>query len=130
MAHILKVAELREELSKRGLTTTGIKATLVKRLESAIHTDINDRLQKRAKEESEDEDGDFATKIMAVDDLRSLSVKQLREEASLRGVSTGGSKKQLLEKLCECSQRKNPDVVEGSFFICFLVEQIECIESV
>ncbi|KAI3711773.1 hypothetical protein L1987_70319 [Smallanthus sonchifolius] len=119
---MLKVAELRDELSKRGLTTTGNKTTLVKRLESTIHTDINDKLEKRASEESED--GDFEhTKIWAIDDLRSLSVKQLCE-ASLRGVSTGGSKKQLLERLCEDSQMKNQDIVEGSFFFTLFLTKI------
>ncbi|KAI3682761.1 hypothetical protein L1987_82991 [Smallanthus sonchifolius] len=119
MASKLKVDELRDELSKRGLSTTGIKTTLVKRLECAIRkesvpvTDSDNRLEKRAREESAD--GDFkcaSSKIRAIGDLRSLSIKQLREEASLRGVSTGGSKKELIERLCEDSQTNTQNIVE------------------
>ncbi|MFS7901678.1 putative NAD(+) ADP-ribosyltransferase transcription regulator SAP family [Helianthus anomalus] len=120
MASKLKVDELRDELSKRGLSTTGTKPTLVKRLESAIRKEpvpVTDsdtsRLEKRAREESED--GDYKSglvKVRAVDDLRSLSVKQLREEAVLRGVSTGGSKRELIERLCDDSQANNRTVVE------------------
>ncbi|KAD3338172.1 hypothetical protein E3N88_33693 [Mikania micrantha] len=119
MATKLKVEELRDELSKRGLSTTGIKTTLLKRLESAIRnesvsvTDSNSRLVKRAREESED--GDFKcgpAKIRAIDDLKGLSIKQLREEASVRGVSTNGSKKELIERLCEDSQTNTQRIAE------------------
>ncbi|KAI3668282.1 hypothetical protein L6452_43359 [Arctium lappa] len=114
MASNLKVDQLRDELSKRGLSTTGIKPTMVKRLESAIRKEeslpSNNRLEKRERENSED--GDFNQKIRAIDDLRNLSIKQLRQQASLRGVSTIGSKKQLLERLCEHTQIKNEDIVE------------------
>ncbi|KAI3521485.1 hypothetical protein L1887_10953 [Cichorium endivia] len=103
MASKLKVEELRDELFKRGLSTTGIKTALVKRLEYAIRKesvlagDSNTRLLKREREKPED--GDFncnTLKIRAIDDLRKLDIKQLREHASLIRVSASGSKKELL----------------------------------
>ncbi|XP_023744602.1 poly [ADP-ribose] polymerase 2 [Lactuca sativa] len=119
MASNLNVDELRDELSKRGLSTAGIKTTLVKRLESAIRKesvpegDLNNRVLKRDREKPED--GDFncgSLKIRAIDDLRKLNIKQLREQASLSGVSASGSKKELLERLCKDSQTNNDDIVE------------------
>ncbi|XP_076912859.1 poly [ADP-ribose] polymerase 2-like [Bidens hawaiensis] len=117
MASKLTVDQLRDELSKRGLTTTGIKTTLVKRLESAIRnesvpvTDSNSRLEKRPRE-TDDLKCENNQKIRAVDDLRRLSVKQLREEASARGVSTSGSKKELIETLCGDAETNDPSIGE------------------
>ncbi|KAI3679926.1 hypothetical protein L2E82_50906 [Cichorium intybus] len=119
MASKLKVEELRDELSKRGLSTTGIKTALVKRLESAIRKesvpagDSNARVLKREREKPED--GDFncnTLKIRAIDDLRKLNIRQLREHASLSGVSASGSKKEVLERLCKDSQTNNEEIVE------------------
>lgn len=113
MASKLKVDELRDELSKRGLSTTGIKPTLAKRLEYAIRKESlpsSNRLEKRKRENSED--GDFNQKIRTIDELRNLSIKQLRQQASLRGVLTSGSKNELLERLCKDSQTPNQDIVE------------------
>ena len=42
----LKVAELREELSERGLDTKGNKAQLVKRLQKALVAEQNDGMIK------------------------------------------------------------------------------------
>lgn len=92
----------------------------MKRLESAIRKesvpegDLNNRVLKRDREKPED--GDFncgSLKIRAIDDLRKLNIKQLREQASLSGVSASGSKKELLERLCKDSQTNNDDIVEG-----------------
>uniref|UniRef100_UPI001CB9A93C poly [ADP-ribose] polymerase 2 n=1 Tax=Erigeron canadensis TaxID=72917 RepID=UPI001CB9A93C len=111
----LKVEELRDQLSKRGLSTTGTKPFLVKRLDSAIRKECNndDKLGKRKREESQD--GDFesgSVKVRAVDELKKLSVKQLREEAVVCGVSSGGSKKELLGRLCNEPETNAKDIVE------------------
>lgn len=92
----------------------------VKRLESAISKEsvpVTDSNNKRDREESED--GDFKLKIRAIDDLRGLSVKQLREEALVRGVSVNGSKKELLQRLCDDPQTNSHNVVEKG--ICFFI---------
>ncbi|XP_071721412.1 poly [ADP-ribose] polymerase 2 [Rutidosis leptorrhynchoides] len=123
MASKLKVDELREQLSTRGLSTAGIKSTLVKRLDAAMRKesatvtvkvgDSNDNNNLPEKRRSED--GDFkceSSKIRAIDDFRGLSIKQLREQASVRGVSTTGSKKELLERLCNDSETKTQEIAE------------------
>ncbi|XP_074268580.1 poly [ADP-ribose] polymerase 2-like [Silene latifolia] len=114
----MKVDELRTELSKRGLSTAGIKPTLVKRLDSA--------LRKEAKQSANDTAAEAAAVIAAEDTAtavvvgekrereseecdggieereryQKMSVIQLRKEASNRGVSTSGTKKELVERLC------------------------------
>ncbi|WCJ22229.1 Poly [ADP-ribose] polymerase 2 [Euphorbia peplus] len=105
MANKLRVDELRAELSKRGLDTTGTKPTLVRRLESAemsmeAHDAGTGSRIKRGREH-EDTDCNVAEKINAVEMYRDMNVKQLREQAKIRGVSTAGTKKELLERLCE-----------------------------
>lgn len=41
----LRVVDLREHLSTRGLSTSGLKADLVKRLREAIETEANGKYQ-------------------------------------------------------------------------------------
>lgn len=55
--------------------------------------------RKRPREVSE-ADSVAPRKIKAVDELRSMTVKQLREESGMRGVSIAGTKKELIERLC------------------------------
>ncbi|XP_031126370.1 poly [ADP-ribose] polymerase 2 [Ipomoea triloba] len=123
MATKFKVDELRAELAKRGLDTTGTKPTLVRRLEEAIQevsnrqsTSSNGNNRKRQRDGSENEDTE-KNKVKVTEELRSMTVKQLREEASRRGISTSGSKKELVERLSSFSDDgsdngKLPDVVE------------------
>ena len=43
-----------------------------------------------------------------------MGIRQLREQADLRGVSSSGSKKELLERLCEDSKDQDlKDIPEG-----------------
>ncbi|PWA50198.1 poly(ADP-ribose) polymerase [Artemisia annua] len=79
----------------------------VKRLESAIRKDSvpvgdsNTRLEKRARDESQDQElNNESNKIRAVDELKNVSIQELRKEAENRGISTSGTKKELLERLC------------------------------
>ncbi|XP_021805101.1 poly [ADP-ribose] polymerase 2 [Prunus avium] len=114
MASKLKVEELRNQLAQRGLTTTGNKPTLVQRLEAALRqenmqpTDASDVSAsivstKRGRQSNEDGESTGSEKIKATDEFRDMSVKQLREQATLRGISATGSKKELLERLSEDS---------------------------
>ncbi|KAH8489158.1 hypothetical protein H0E87_024708 [Populus deltoides] len=113
MANKLKVDELRAELAKRGLDTTGTKPSLVRRLESALEqenkqsevdsVDGGGRSNNKRERESEDGGGDSnngTEKIKAIEKFRDMNVKQLREQASLLGVSTAGTKRQLIDRLC------------------------------
>ncbi|XP_059625657.1 poly [ADP-ribose] polymerase 2 [Cornus florida] len=114
MANKLKVDELRDELAQRGHSTTGTKPTLVRRLESAIRKEnkqsndsINVSESKKRHRVSGDGDSNGAEKIKAIDKFRDMGIKQLREQATLRGIFTNGSKKQLLETLCADSKKDN-----------------------
>ncbi|XP_073144779.1 poly [ADP-ribose] polymerase 2 isoform X2 [Henckelia pumila] len=91
----LKVDQLRDLLAKRGLSTAGTKPTLVKRLEAAIQQDHN----------TDTDGGDSSNKRKRptdsdIDELQTMTVKQLRDEAESRGLSSTGTKKQLLQRLC------------------------------
>ncbi|KAL7151166.1 hypothetical protein ABFS83_04G013500 [Erythranthe nasuta] len=107
----LKVEELRAKLDERGLSTAGIKPTLVRRLDAAIReekkmkaVDLNsdpDSSRKRKRDsDANDSDSGAPRKIETIDELQSMNVKQLREKASIRGVSAAGTKKELIERLC------------------------------
>lgn len=123
MANKLKVEELRTELSQRGLSTTGTKPTLVRRLESAIRQEEtnkqsidstdNSTSKKRPRETENNGDSNGTEKIKAVDRFRDISIQQLRKEAALRGLSKTGSKKQLIERLCTDSQEDSNAVIEA-----------------
>ncbi|KAJ0250128.1 hypothetical protein HA466_0143210 [Hirschfeldia incana] len=109
MANKLKVDELRAKLAERGLSTTGLKSVLVERLEEAIAEDAkkkDDESKKRKRKRTVDSsaDGDEeSNKLIAIGELRGMNVKELREEASKRGVAATGTKKELLERLCNGS---------------------------
>lgn len=123
MANKLKVEELRTELSQRGLSTTGTKPTLVRRLESAIRQEEtnkqsidstdNSTSKKRPRETENNGDSNGTEKIKAVDRFRDISIQQLRKEAALRGLSKTGSKKQLIERLCTDYQEDSNAVIEA-----------------
>ncbi|OAY61835.1 poly [ADP-ribose] polymerase 2-A [Manihot esculenta] len=108
MANKLKVDELRAELAKRGLDTTGTKPFLVLRLESALEQEnkqttdtIDARGSRKRERDTQDGVSNGAGKIKAIENFREMNIKQLREQAKLRGVSTNGTKKEILERLCD-----------------------------
>ncbi|KAL5701309.1 NAD(+) ADP-ribosyltransferase [Ranunculus cassubicifolius] len=96
MSNKLRVDQLRSQLSQRGLDITGTKPILVQRLDSALlieSTKANDDEElvnnKKRKRESDEE--------LIVNEM---SIKQLREQAKLRGVPANGSKKELVQRIC------------------------------
>ncbi|PIA61335.1 hypothetical protein AQUCO_00300704v1 [Aquilegia coerulea] len=115
MASKLKVDELRSELSKRKLNTSGTKLILVQRLKSAISNEknINNKaapsIGKKRKRKSEE---DVSVKVEDVDKLRAMGVCQLRKQATLHGVLTTGLKKQLLERLGADLQKRPEDATK------------------
>ncbi|KAJ4905453.1 Poly [ADP-ribose] polymerase 2 [Raphanus sativus] len=120
MANKLKVDELRSKLAERGLSTTGLKSVLVERLEEAIAEDAkkeeSKRKRKRTVDSSSDGGGDDdSNKLIAIGELRAMNVKEMREEASRRGVAATGTKKELLERLCNGpSAQVNAQVKSGT----------------
>ncbi|XP_048337151.2 poly [ADP-ribose] polymerase 2 isoform X2 [Ziziphus jujuba] len=125
MASKLKVEELRTQLAQRGLSTTGTKHTLVRRLDSAIRKESKQLSvaanggdgtvgKKRERESVDDDKPNGSEKIKAVDSFRDMGIQQLREQAALRGISTSGSKKELLERLCEYSDKGSNDIPQES----------------
>lgn len=113
MASQLKVDQLREELSKRGLSITGTKPILVNRLETAIEEEklnANNLTRKRPREHDQ---------IDGSCELRNMSVEQLREEAIRKGVSSSGTTKEIILRLEDVQvkediEEKNKTLVDKS----------------
>ncbi|KAF8392578.1 hypothetical protein HHK36_022923 [Tetracentron sinense] len=106
MANKLKVYELRTEPALRGLNIAGTKPTLVRKLKSALNKEnkssvgLNDASAgKKRQRESENVDLSGPEKVKAIEKLQEMGIRQLREQATLRGISATGSKKELLERL-------------------------------
>ncbi|XP_021839258.2 poly [ADP-ribose] polymerase 2 isoform X2 [Spinacia oleracea] len=112
MASNMKVDELRAELSKRDLDTSGTKPTLVKRLESALRKetkqlaakDESGSTKKRDRENDDSKEiGNVVDEIGEIERFQGMTVQKLRKEASIRGLSTSGTKKELVQRLCDSS---------------------------
>ncbi|KAG7030214.1 Poly [ADP-ribose] polymerase 2 [Cucurbita argyrosperma subsp. argyrosperma] len=120
MANRLKVDELRTQLAQRGLDTSGTKPALVRRLESAIREEEKSLIDKdaaaavgRKRRGRHSEDSNGSDLISDVEKLREMNVQKLREEAVRRGISSTGSKKELLKRLCEeCEKEKEDEAVD------------------
>ncbi|XP_048504416.1 poly [ADP-ribose] polymerase 2-A isoform X2 [Beta vulgaris subsp. vulgaris] len=129
MASNMKVDELRAELSKRGLNTSGIKPTLVRRLDAAVlkendqstvkdESNNNSTVGKKRDREDEDENNEDSKEISAIDKFQGMSIQMLRKKASLRGISTIGTKKELVQRLSNAAavddgNAKGGELVEG-----------------
>ncbi|KAF3436462.1 hypothetical protein FNV43_RR23554 [Rhamnella rubrinervis] len=121
MSNKLKVEEVRTQLAQRGLSTTGNKPTLVRRLDSAIRkeskqlSDANgDGSVGKKRERDPDDESNGSQKIRAVDMFRDMSIQQLREQAAVRGISKTGSKKELFERLCQDSDNPSNDILQAN----------------
>ncbi|KAL2927715.1 Poly [ADP-ribose] polymerase 2 [Bienertia sinuspersici] len=118
MANTMKVDELRTQLSKRGLNTSGTKPTLVRRLESAINEESNQskvkaevnptvRRKKRGRKDDDvenevlKENDNGSDEISGFDKFQGMNIQKLRKEASVRGLSSNGTKKELVQRLCD-----------------------------
>jgi hypothetical protein len=101
------VGDLKEELEERGLSTSGRKNTLVKRLEddnAAAEEEEEEEPEEEEDEELEDEESDEEDEEDEEEEEESYtewSVAELRDEAGERDLSTSGSKKALIARLEE-----------------------------
>ncbi|XXG84261.1 hypothetical protein AAC387_Pa10g1812 [Persea americana] len=104
MSAKLKVDQLREQLTQRGLDSSGLKSALVRRLDAAIDEEQKKNSsvsRKRTRDcRDEQESASDSQKVEAVEQIRVMGVRQLREQASLRGISEAGSKRELVERIC------------------------------
>ncbi|KAL6957899.1 Poly [ADP-ribose] polymerase 2 [Sarracenia purpurea var. burkii] len=88
----------------------------VRRFESAIREEAKqsidstgDSTSKKRHRETENEDSNGSYKIKQIGKFRDMSVRELRKEAALQGFSTSGSKKELLERLCNDFQKDSEE---------------------
>ena len=101
----LKVAELRNECTKRGLDTKGVKAVLIKRLDEAVEGGANKRTIEEV--EGDVEEAPEAKKPAVEEeteetvDFKKLKVAELRTECTKRGLDTKGVKAVLIKRLEE-----------------------------
>ncbi|XP_057549192.1 poly [ADP-ribose] polymerase 2 isoform X2 [Amaranthus tricolor] len=113
MANNMKVDQLRDELSKRGLDISGTKPTLAKRLNAALRKEdalstpteeSNSTIgKKRERENKELNNEESKDEISVIDKFQAMNVQNLRKEATLRGISPVGTKKELVERLCSAA---------------------------
>lgn len=108
MASNLKVDQLRAELAQRGLSTAGTKAILVQRLEEAVEEENKKSVgSKKRGRECDETDSNGSQKVKSIESFGQMGVKQLREQADLRGLSKAGTKKELLERLCNHAEQSD-----------------------
>ncbi|KAH9786473.1 poly (ADP-ribose) polymerase 2 [Citrus sinensis] len=108
MASNLKVDQLRAKLAQRGLSTAGTKAILVQRLEEAVEEENKKSVgSKKRGRECDETDSNGSQKVKSIESFGQMGVKQLREQADLRGLSKAGTKKELLERLCNHAEQSD-----------------------
>lgn len=108
MASNLKVDQLRAKLAQRGLSTAGTKAILVQRLEEAVEEENKKSVgSKKRGRECDETDSNGSQKVKSIESFGQMGVNQLREQADLRGLSKAGTKKELLERLCNHAEQSD-----------------------
>ncbi|KAL9435647.1 hypothetical protein AB3S75_021841 [Citrus x aurantiifolia] len=108
MASNLKVDQLRAKLAQRGLSTAGTKAILVQRLEEAVEEENKKSVgSKKRGRECDETDSNGSQKVKSIENFGQMGVKQLREQADLRGLSKAGTKKELLGRLCNHAEHSD-----------------------
>ena len=77
----------------------------------------NKRARESERDDGENGDSNHSNKITAIEELRELSVQQLREQASLYGIPVSGSKKQVIERISQQLQNGSDNVEDGMLLI-------------
>lgn len=95
----------------------------MERLEEAIAEDAKKKEESKRKRkrtvDSSDGGDDESNKLIAIGELRAMNVKELREEASKRGVAATGTKKELLERLCDDASNGSSAPVKSGELVLF-----------
>ena len=97
----------------------------MERLEEAIAEDAKkDESKRKRKRNLDSSDGaDESNKLIAIGELRAMNVKELREEASKRGLVETGTKKDLLERLCNDANNDSIAPVKSGIRVCSFYRQ-------
>lgn len=91
----------------------------VRRLEAAIRKEtVTDGHTSSHRKRQRDPENEVDT-VASIDNFRQMGIQQLREEASRRGISVTGSKKQLLERICD-DLTKDSDNADVGMVLCSL----------
>ncbi|XP_078445190.1 poly [ADP-ribose] polymerase 2-like [Wolffia australiana] len=97
MAAKIGVEELRARLHLRGLDSSGTKRILERRLDEALRKEGVESVMGKRERSSEE---DFpAARVDDADAIRKMGIRELREQAALRGLSTAGAKVRLFERI-------------------------------
>lgn len=72
----------------------------------------------------ENVDSKVPEKVKTIDELQRMNIKQLREEAATRGISASGTKKELVDRLCNHSNNVSSDNNPGNRIIFYLEKSI------
>ncbi|CAA6662039.1 unnamed protein product [Spirodela intermedia] len=120
MSEKLEVVELRAQLELRGLESTGTKRTLVRRLDAALSKE-EEKVSREAllpessvgsKRKTRSSDGGEAERVDDVDIIRKMGIRELREQAAMRGIPTNGLKGELVERLSAHVDKDGKDLHE------------------
>ena len=113
----MTVAQLREVLALRGLSTEGLKAALCERLVEFLLSQQEVTMQQieeeAAREQSAEPEADLAT-AAAYEAVNKMTAAQLREGLVTRGLSADGLKSVLKTRLVEDMLTAEPEVGSGS----------------
>lgn len=75
-------------------------------------------IKKRGRE-CDEIDSNGSQKVKSIESFGQMGVKQLREQADLRGLSKAGTKKELLERLCNRAEEESyskDTLLQGIYF--------------
>lgn len=86
----------------------------MERLEEAIAEDTKKEESKSKRKRNSSNDTYESNKLIAIGEFRGMIVKELREEAIKRGLDTTGTKKDLLERLCNDANNVSNAPVKSS----------------
>lgn len=91
----------------------------VQRLEEAVEEENKKSVgSKKRGRECDETDSNGSQKVKSIESFGQMGVNQLREQADLRGLSKAGTKKELLERLCNHAEQSDSKdtLLQGIYF--------------